>query len=190
MNKVITENKVFERIDYTVNHLPRGEYENCSFLNCIFYNSDLSHITFRECKFDSCDFSLAKFKNTALNDVQFVGCKLVGVLFDECNPFLLSVSFENCQLKLAVFYKLKLKKTLFRNCNLQEADFTESDLSSAVFDDSDLNRAIFHKTNLEKADFRRSFQYSIDPELNRMKKAKFSRMGVVGLLDKYNLEIE
>jgi hypothetical protein len=43
---------------------------------------------------------------------------------------------------------------------------------------------------LEKADFRSAFNFSIDPEMNRMKKAKFSRTGVFGLLHKYNIEIE
>jgi len=156
----------------------------------VFYSGDLSHITFRECKFDSCDFSLARLKNTTLNDIHFVDCKLLGVQFEECNPFLLSVDFENCLLKLAVFNKLKLKKTRFKNCNLQETDFTETDLSGSVFDNCDFQRAIFHRTNLEKADFRSSFQYSIDPENNRIRKARFSRMGVVGLLDKYGIEIE
>ena len=184
------ENKLFERIDFTVNSLPRGEYENCRFVNCVFYSGDLSHITFRECQFDSCDFSLAKLKNTALNDIHFVDCKMLGVLFEECNPFLLSVDFENCLLKLAVFNKLKLKKTRFKNCNLQETDFTETDLSGSVFDNCDFHRAIFHKTMLEKTDFRSSYHYSIDPENNRIKKARFSRMGVVGLLDKYGIEIE
>ena len=185
----MTENILFERVDYTVDNLPRGEYENCRFVNCNFHNGDISHITFRECTFDSCDFSLAKMKNTALNDIHFIGCKLLGVQFEECNPFLLSLDFENCVLKLAVFYKLKLKKTRFKNCNLQETDFTEADLTAAVFDNCDMQRIIFQKSILEKADFRSSYNYSIDPEQNRITKARFSRMGVVGLLDKYRIEI-
>jgi len=184
------ENKLFERIDYTEKKLPCDVYENCRFVNCNFYNSDLLNVTFRECQFESCDFSMASLKNTAMNDVYFLGCKLVGVQFDECNPFLFSVGFENCVLKLAVFYKTKLKKTRFKNCNLQETDFTEADMTESVFDNCDLQRAIFHKTILEKADFHTSFLYSIDPELNRIKKARFSRLGVVGLLDKYGIDIE
>jgi uncharacterized protein YjbI with pentapeptide repeats len=133
---------------------------------------------------------LASLKNTSLNDIQFLGCKLVGVQFEECNPFLFSVGFVNCVLKLAVFYKIKLKKTRFENCNLQETDFTEADMTAAVLNNCDLQRAIFQKTILEKADFRTSFHYSIDPEQNRMKKAHFSRMGLAGLLDKYGIEIE
>ena len=93
-------------------------------------------------------------------------------------------------LKLAVFCALKLKKYRFENCNLQEADFTDADLSGSVFTNCDLLRTTFYNTNLEKADFTTSFNYSFDPERNRVKKARFSRNGVLGLLQKYNLDIE
>jgi hypothetical protein len=49
--------------------------------------------------------------------------------------------------------------------------------------------SIFENTLLEKADLRTAFNYSIDPEMNRVKKAKFSIAGVTGLLDKYDIEI-
>lgn len=84
---------------------------------------------------------------------------------------------------------MKLKQTVFKNSQLYEVDFTECDLSSASFDNCDLAGAIFKDTILEKADFRTAFNYSIDPELNRIKKAKFSRSGIAGLLDKYDIEI-
>lgn len=45
-------------------------------------------------------------------------------------------------------------------------------------------------TILEKSDFQTSYNYSIDPEINRIKKAKFSFQGAVGLLDKYDIEVE
>jgi len=181
---------LFERIDYTISPLPRKEYENYTFKNCNFYSSDLSNFIFRECIFDGCDLSLVAFRNTTLNDIWFVNCKILGVQFQESNSFLLSFGFDNCILKLSVFYKLKLKKTKFVNCNLQEADFTETDLSIAIFENCDLYRVVFYNTNLEKADFRSSFNYSLDPERNRIKKARFSRLGISGLLDKYNIEIE
>lgn len=186
----MAENKLFERVDYTVSPLGRGEYENCTFKNCNFYNTDLSSIIFRGCLFDGCDLSLVKTKHTTFNDIRFANCKLLGVQFSECNSFLLSFRFENCILKLAVFYKLKLKNIVYSNCNMQEADFTEADLSGSEFENCDLYRTVFYGTNLEKADFRSSFNYSFDPERNRIKKARFSRLGVTGLLEKYNIEIE
>jgi len=72
---------------------------------------------------------------------------------------------------------------------MQEIDLTECDLTSAVFDNCDLTRATFHNTILEKADLRSAYDYSIDPENNRIKKAKFSVTGLPGLLDKYGIEI-
>jgi len=184
------ENKRFERENFKLHKLPCDVYENCQFTNCNFYDADLLNVSFRECIFENCEFSLANFKNTALNDVKFRGCKLVGVEFDACNPFLFSVGFDNCVLKLAVFNKIKFKKTRFINCNLQETDFTEADLTESVFENCDLQRAIFQKTNLEKSDFRTSFSYSIDPEQNKMKKARFSSSGIAGLLDKYGILID
>jgi fluoroquinolone resistance protein len=86
--------------------------------------------------------------------------------------------------------KTKLKKTVFKNSQLLETDFAETDLTTVVFDNCNLIQAIFDRTILEKADFRTSYNYSIDPELNRVKKAKFSISGISGLLDKYNIDIE
>lgn len=73
---------------------------------------------------------------------------------------------------------------------MHEVDFVESDLSNAVFDNCDLRGAIFDKSILEKADFRTAYNYSINPENNRLKKARFSISGVAGLLDKYGIEIQ
>jgi uncharacterized protein YjbI with pentapeptide repeats len=78
---------------------------------------------------------------------------------------------------------------LFRKTVLQEVDFTACDLSSAIFDKCDLAGATFDNTNIEKADFRTAYNYSIDPDKNKLKKAKFSLTGISGLLDKYNIDI-
>jgi len=43
---------------------------------------------------------------------------------------------------------------------------------------------------LEKADFREATNYFIDPEKNRIKKAKFSLNGLPGLLIPYDIIIE
>jgi uncharacterized protein YjbI with pentapeptide repeats len=73
---------------------------------------------------------------------------------------------------------------------LQQVDFTEADLSGADFADCDLLQATFDNTILEKADLRTAVNFSIDPERNKLKKAKFTTAGLAGLLDKYNLLID
>jgi uncharacterized protein YjbI with pentapeptide repeats len=100
------------------------------------------------------------------------------------------MNFDGCTLDYAVFYQLKLKGTKFKNCQLHEADFTETDLSNAIFDHCDLDGAVFENSNLEGSDFRTATNYRIDPAQNRMKKARFSRMGLAGLLEKYGLIID
>jgi uncharacterized protein YjbI with pentapeptide repeats len=70
------------------------------------------------------------------------------------------------------------------------SDFAECDLTNSVFDNCDLINASFDHTNLEKVDFRTPSNYSFDPEINRIRRAKFSIDGVSGLLGKYDIDIE
>ncbi len=115
---------------------------------------------------------------------------MLGLFFDRCNAFGLSFSFDRCILNHSTFYKTKIKKTTFNHTQLQETDFTECDLTESLFDQCDLLRARFDNTVIEKADFRTAYNYSIDPEINRIKKAKFSIHGISGLLEKYNIVID
>lgn len=173
------------------NDLPvRGEYESCLFNGCDFTNGDLSEFVFIDCRFNNCNFSLAKLNKTSFQNTEFVGCKMLGLRFDHCNKFGLSFSFSGCLLNHASLSEMKIRKTVFKDCQLLETDFTGADLTSALFDNCDLARTVFNQTLLEKADFRTSFNYSIDPELSRIKKAKFSLQGIAGLLGKYDIDIE
>ena len=181
--------ETFQKIDYTARPLPVGEYEGCRFFNCNFENVDLGSIKFIECEFVGCNLSLAKLGNTAFGDVIFKDCKMMGLHFEQCNSFNFTVRFENCILDHASFYQVKMKNALFSGSKLSEVDFTETLLTGSNFDRCDLRGAKFEHTNLEKADFRTAYNYSIDPELNTLKKAKFSQLGIHGLLDKYNIEI-
>jgi fluoroquinolone resistance protein len=184
------ENEKYEGVDYTVNGFARGEYDNCSFINCNFTGIDMAGTVFSECVFTNCNVSNAILKNTALKDVSFKSCKLLGLNFGVCNPFLLTISFDVCDVSFASFYKLKLKNTKFINCKLHDVDFVEADLTNALFDNSDLMGAIFENTILEKADFRAAHHFIIDPERNKLKKAKFSQHTLAGLLAKHNIIIE
>jgi uncharacterized protein YjbI with pentapeptide repeats len=99
----------------------------------------------------------------------------------------LSFSFDNCTLDHSSFYKRKIQKTSFKDSQLHETDFTKCDLSGSVFDNCDLERTVFINSIIEETDFRTSYNYTIDPEMNKIKKAKFSRDGAAGLLSKYDI---
>jgi len=190
MERNFIEDKTFTKTDFALNKPEPADYENCIFKSCNFASTDLSGLNFSECEFLECDLSLAKTIKTTFRDIQFKNCKLLGLHFENCNEFLFSAGFENCVLNLSSFYKLKLKNAKFKNTGLHEVDFTESDLSSSIFDNCDFSGAVFDRTILEKADFRTSYNYSIDPETNRIKKAKFSVSGLTGLLAKYDIDVE
>jgi len=190
MQGKLIQDKTFERNDLTSGPLIKGEYENCIFANCNFSENDLSGFKFIDCRFNTSNLSLVKLNKTVFREVKFTDCKMLGLRFDTCHEFGLSFSFEGCQLDHSTFYQTKIKKTIFKNSRLIETDFSECDLAGSLFDNCDLTRANFENTNLEKADFRTSYNYSIDPEINRIRKAKFSISGISGLLDKYDIDIE
>lgn len=181
----IFEDQVFEKKDV----IEIGSYEGCSFIGCNLNNTDISARKFVNCVFEECDLSLAKVNHTFFQEVEFLNCKLLGIRFSECNTFGFSIRVAGGMLDHSLFYKLNVKNSSFEDVQLQEVDFTEADLSGIRFTNCNLIGAIFEYTNLEKCDFRTAYGFSIDPDKNKVKKAKFSIDGLPGLLDKYDIEI-
>jgi len=60
-----------------------------------------------------------------------------------------------------------------------EADFRETDLEGNIF----------HHADLSKADFRDVKNYSINPQSNILKKARFSIPEVLSLLNFFDIQI-
>lgn len=182
--------ETFEKIDFTATKIQKGEYDNCIFKECDFSKIHASNIQFIECEFVDCNFSNTVITNTAFKDIRFLNCKLLGVKFNECDAFLLQFYFKGCQLNFSSFYKLKIQQTHFVNCSLQEVDFTATNLSESLFDHCDLKNAVFEDTNLEKVDFRTSVGFSMNPNENKLKGAKFNRASIDGLLSGFKIVIE
>jgi uncharacterized protein YjbI with pentapeptide repeats len=127
--------------------------------------------------------------NTSLQNILFTNCKIVGVLFNNCNDFLFEVKFTNCCVDFSTFNDKKMLKTVFTNCSLKEVNFSETNLSSSIFDNCNLENAVFDSSNLTSVDFSTSYNFKIDPEFNVLKKAKFTTNGLLGLLEKYDIKI-
>ena len=186
----IIEDKIFEKLDYTVESFTKAEYESCEFVQCNFLQVDLSNAVFINCSFKNCDLSLTKVHQVLLRDVNFLDCKMAGWQFPDINAFGLSVSFDKCVLTNASFYSTTLKNTTFKEVLLKEVDFTAADLTSSIFDHCDFTNAIFDQTNLEKVDFRTSYNYAVDITKNQVKKSKHSKIGALGLLDSVDVVVE
>ncbi len=182
--------RVYESSDFGETGLSENEYDNCRFVNCNFNGSNLSDILFSNCEFESCDLSISTLRNTTFREVRFLRCKMLGLHFETCNNLMFFADFENCILDHSCFLRMKLKKYRFNSCSLKESDFTEADLQMAVFENCDLSNSVFENSNLEKADFRTAINFNIDPEINKIRNARFSGSSLHGLLNKYQLEIE
>ena len=190
MEKDYYVDEEFENEDFSENEIFKVDFESCIFKSCNFSNSQIKNCDFNECKFENCNLGMMKLNNTSVREVEFINCKVVGVDFSVCNPFLFSMRCSNSHLDYSVFYALKMKNTIFNDCSLKEVDFTECDMQGSQFINCNMENSSFERTNLMKCDFTTSYNFNIDPESNKIKKAKFSINGLQGLLMKYNLDIE
>ena len=88
------------------------------------------------------------------------------------------------------FYLVMGVGTTFTNTSLVAVDFMVADLSEVVFENCDLYRSEFDKAIANKTNFKTSFNYTINPEKTKIKKAIFSLEGVKGLLYKYDIIVK
>ena len=190
MQMELIEDKIFENCDFSDGSFQLGEYEQCKFIKCNFHNANFKKSVFIDCVFEQCDLSMVKVDKSSFQHVTFLDSKMVGVQFEHLNPFGLQVEFQHVIMDHASFYNAKFPATHFSNCSFKEADFSQSDFTKAIFKNCDFKLAVFNNTILEQVDFISSFNYSIDPSTNKLKKSKHSSSGVLGLLDGIDIIIE
>ncbi len=181
--------EIFQSVNFNDTFFQLGEYDECTFIHCDFSSIDLSGSVFTDCVFTGCNFSMTKLTGTSFSKVKFMDCKMIGIHFETCNPFMFTVFFKHCVLDLSSFHGMKIPAIQFLDCSMRESDFTETNLTGAVFTATDLHLAIFQQTNLEKADFKGAMNYQINPVQNKIKRAQFSRDGLDGLLVGFDIKI-
>lgn len=189
MEEFIYVHKTFEKENYFGKRITDREFDGCTFTNCDFSNCDFSGTVFLDCQFTDCNLGMMTVIKSGFKTVTFKTCKVLGIQFHDCDDFLFNVHFEDSIVDYSSFARKKMPKTKFINSSLKEVSFTGTDLTGSVFDNTNLDQAVFNDTVLKEVDFRTAYNYSIDPEFNPMKKAKFSVQGIPGLLDKYDIKI-
>lgn len=170
--------------------LGHTEFDEYRFVNCDFSEADLSNKRFADCLFERCNLASARVAGTALQNVAFEDCKLLGLQFTACRDMMFGVHFDNCQMRYASFAGRKMPATRFVRCNLDEADLVNCDLSNAVFQDCSLAGTVFQNTVLVGADFTSATGFTIDPETNQLLNARFTLHGLLGVVAKYGLVVE
>jgi len=101
--------------------------------------------------------------------------------------FIFEIHFTDCILDFSKFYALKMKGASFINSSIVAVDFMETDLSEVVFENCDLYRSEFDKAIAIKTNFKTSYNYTINPERTKIRKAMFSIEGLKGLLFKHDI---
>lgn len=185
----INIDKTFDKTIFFGQRLDNREFDGCTFRNCDFSGSTFFECTFIDCTFTDCNLAMSKFPASGLKTVNFIECKLLGIRFDECDDFLFAVNFDHCVLDYSWFSRKKMPKTRFTETSLKGVNFESVDLASAVFDGCNLEDAVFDQANLSGADLTAAWNFTIDPERNSIKKAKFSNDALAGLLGKYDIKI-
>lgn len=166
------------------------EFSECLFRDVDFSSKDLRGVDFVDCEFESCNLSSAIIEKTGFKSCRFTDSKMMGLRFDTVNTFLLEMAFSKCNLSMSIFSGLQLKETNFDHCDLTSCDFVEANLEAALFEGSNLAGALFESTNLKMASFRHAYNFSINPSLNNIAKARFSRDSIEGLLGDFNIILE
>lgn len=130
------------------------------------------------------------FKNARFRD-----CRLMGINWTKASwgkreiaQLVKAVDFQGCMMNYSSFLGLNLQGVNFVGCTLLEVDFSEIDLRKADFSDSDLERAIFRNSDIREADFSKARNYTLSPQLNKIKGAKFSLPEAMSLL--YSMDID
>ena len=177
----------FNNLNYGREEVNFQEFERCTFNHCDFSQCVFLDVTFIDCTFNRCNFTGAKINHVAFRTVFFNGCNATDVNFAMCDKLIFEIHFDNCILDFAKFYTLKIKGTTFTNCKMVAVDFMKTDLTNVVFDHCDLHKTLFTDSVLHKADFSSAFNYTFDPQKNKIKNAIFSRDGVKGLLAKHDI---
>jgi fluoroquinolone resistance protein len=171
------QNKTFS-INYAEKELAGREFDKCTFQQVDFSNCIIRNSIFSDCVMETCNLTMAQLINTGFSGVKFKNCKMLGIDFNPVRDLSFSVSFDNCILDYASFSRKKLRNTIFKKCRMMEVNFQETDLTGSIFPDCDLTRTLFNNTILNDADFTSAYNFSIDPENNKVKKAKFSASGL------------
>lgn len=169
--------------------LNASSFLDCNFLNCSFSEATLNDSKFCCCTFQNCNLSLVKISGCRFQEVLFQDSKIVGAEFFRCDRTFFSVSFKNCILQYCNFSDLNMKNVQILESRLKECYFTNTCLASSNFSESDLSGSLFHNCDLSKADFSDACNYSIDPQTNILKKAKFSLPGAVSLLNHFEISL-
>lgn len=185
-------NELFQDLEARGERFEALRFDECVFDRCDFKETRWRDCRFRGCQFRHCDLGLADLAGSALAEVVFEECHLVGVVWTQLALPVgraLRADFFRCTLDDASFDDCDLDNRRLYRCALREASFRNTRLRGADLRGAELAGAIFHNTDLREADLREARDYAIDPTRNRVARARFQLPEALGLLSGLDVEV-
>ncbi len=133
-------------------------FDNLTFINCTFEQTDFSHSDLLDCHFTNCEFANCSFAESAIYRTQFKRCRLTGTDFSECTfkdslidacdacyaTFSFSKTSQNTNLSESLLQQMTHHKDLiFDTCDLEGADFTQTNLNGINLANSEFEQLLF-----------------------------------------------
>ncbi len=189
LNYEYYQDTVFSKQNFKGRVLREKEFCKCKFIKSDFYKTNLQSCIFEDCLFENCDLSLWIINGSRFTDVTFKESKIIGVQWNSAKPPI-KANFYDCILNNSVFAGLNLNSIEIIKCQVWESDFSDANLTKAKICSSDLRNSTFHKTTLVQADFSDSTNYSINPNLNKLKKTIFNLPEAIALLKYFDIIVK
>ena len=166
------------------------EFKDVVFENCAFVKSVFSDCHFDSCEFINCNFEMAKFPGSNFSTVEFVKCRLRGILWDEVGLSFHDILFRDSDLDYSSFFGRRLdKEVVFANCSLKEVGFEQTSLKDGKITNCDLLDARFADADLIRTDFSQSRNYSIDIGSSKVKKPIFTLPEALCLFEQFDIVV-
>ncbi|WP_185268901.1 pentapeptide repeat-containing protein [Halopseudomonas xiamenensis] len=185
--------QMFDRQDLSSTEIRESVFEECEFSDCDLSATILTRCKFVDCTFKRCNLSLMVISQSRFSTAEFIECKLVGVDWTRAHwpSFDLEpgLAFRSCILNDSSFFGLTLHGLQLQDCRLHDVDFREGNFSGSAMRDCEFNNSVFMRTDLSKVDFSGSTDFTIDVLVNRITKARFSRVEALILLDSLGIEL-
>lgn len=190
-SKTRYNDRAFSDLSQTKTRIESSSFYECNFDNCSFAETVFYNCRFVDCTFESCDLSLIQITSTVLSGVRFESSRLIGIDWTQADWNAISlgdpVRFTKCIISHSTFIGINLRKIKITDTTAKNVDFREVDLSCVDFAGTNLTDSMFANTNLSEADLTKARNYTIAPEKNNLKGARFSLPEAMSLL--FNLDI-
>lgn len=184
----VYDDQEFKKITLRDERLVGKEFTDCVFTRCSFRDTAFQACKFQDCTFQNCEWILVtlkgcSFKNTRFEESQIVGVSWLDTNLSQTKPvFGKRVDFVKCEIHSSIFAGLNLKSMVMTQCVAKNVSFEDANLASANCTKTDFTECQFFHTDLTGADFTGAINYAISPNVNTLKKTKFSLPEAVSLL--------